>query len=169
MSEVVLSGSVLFFLNTKKRYLIDILQRQIQPKINQNTQISNGQLTCVIFCHGKGKLRPTHIVSVAVVLCKVDLKPGVKKIKHHTLGSNQPGSSWGDPFVNSSLQRGSSCLVFGGPVLMGMSVKVTEEVMGNNLVSNGSIHGEESPPPQSRAQWERVQLQVAKKRCFTKT
>lgn len=34
--------------------------------------------TCVICCHGKGKLRPTHIIPVTVILCEVHLKPGVK-------------------------------------------------------------------------------------------
>lgn len=47
-------------------------------------------------------------------------------------------------------------LVFGAPVLTGMSIKVTEEVRGNNSVPAESAHGETSPPPQSSSQLDRL-------------
>lgn len=43
-------------------------------------------------------------------------------------------------------------LVFGGLVVIGTSVKVTEEEMGNSCISDGSTHKETLPPLHSSVQ-----------------
>lgn len=47
-------------------------------------------------------------------------------------------------------------LVLGGPVLTGMSIKVTEVVTGNKWVFSGYSHGATSLPLQSRTHSDRL-------------
>lgn len=104
--------------------------------------------TCVKSCKREGKLRPTYIIPVAVILSEVDLKSGNQN-KYPLIFTMEKHLVIILAAITNVYRVLKNHLFFGGPVLKGMSINVTEDITGNNRVSAGSTHIEWSPPPQS--------------------